>query len=161
MQKTNIFKLIFGFLAMVFGGLQGGQGKIGGKNLRRYGMPLMAATTAVAFDGFQWKDLVFLLCIPVLAMGYGVDSYLGAILWHIEWLIRLSYAILLSLPFLFYGLLRWSICAALLILVFQIHAGSLGRISWFGDILIEDLVRYGMWASMVIMCIVWKNRRNT
>lgn len=160
-MKLNIFKAIgavFSWLGMMILGMMGGQGKVGGKATRRFAMPGLAVFTAIKWDGFQWKDLVFLLCIPLLAMGYGVDSTLGAICNHVEWLIRLAYAVLLSLPFLFYGKLRWIITAVLFTVAFQIHAGSLGNTSWFGDFLIEDIIRYGAWGAMVLMCITWRKK---
>ena len=86
--------------------------------------------------------MCFLLLIIPLCMGYGENSWLMNVL-HIEFLVRFVYALFLSIPFAFFGFRRWVVAAIALITAFQIHAGSLGHISWFGDILIEDILRYG------------------
>ena len=139
---------VFSWLGMVFGGMFGGQKE---KGARRFGLPAIATSFAIGWNGFQWKDLAYLLFIPVLCMGYGVDSVIGAMGFHIEWLIRVVYALLLSIPFIFSGLTRWVISAIILILAFQVRAGSLGNIPWFGDILIEDICRYGALATLVLL----------
>lgn len=147
----DVIKAIVAWVSMTFLGMSGGQGKLpGGKNERRIGLPLVALGTAISFNGFKWQDLALLLLIPILCMGYGVDSQLGAVLGHCEWLIRFVYAFLLSLPFLFYGKLKWFISSVLLVIAFQIHAGSLGFISWFGDVLKEDIVRYGTLSAVIL-----------
>lgn len=139
-----MIRRILGVIGMVFCGMAGGQGRLpGGKAWRRFGLPAIAA-----FVTRRWQ---FLLLIPILCLGYGVDSQLGAICGHIEWLIRLVYAVLLSLPFLFFGRVRWIIACIALVAAFQVRAGSLWQISWFGDILIEDIVRYGTLASLVVI----------
>ena len=81
-------------------------------------------------------------------MGYGESSWLYG-LTHSDTLTRLLYAILLSLPFLFWGIKRWAVCAVVLILAFQIHAGSLFTFGTF-DVLIEDIVRYGALGLLLI-----------
>jgi hypothetical protein len=98
-------KAIIAWFGIVISGMAGGQGKLGGKAPRRFGIPAIAIFTGWSF-GWSWKYLAFLLLIPLLSMGYGVDSHLGAICGHIEWLIRLVYALLLSLPFFIFGLWR-------------------------------------------------------
>jgi hypothetical protein len=146
----DIFKIVLSFFSMVGLGMAGGQGKIGGKNTRRFGLPIVAWLTAFKFNGFKWQDLALFLLIPVLCMGYGVDSQLGAAVGHVEWLIRAVYAFLLSLPFLAYGWVKWGISAVLLVVAFQIQAGSLGYAPWFGDFLIEDIIRYGTLAVVIL-----------
>ena len=34
--------------------------------------------------------------------------------------------------------------------MFAVRAGSLGHIPWFGDLLIEDIIRYGVLAILII-----------
>jgi len=151
-------KAIISWLGMVILGMMGGQGKIGGKSTRRFGMPALATAFATWWDGFQLKDLSFLLCIPILSLGYGEHSIFYQWFWQSDTIVRIVYAILLSLPFLFYGLLRWGITVIAFIIAFQIHLGSAGDVSWFGDILIDDIIRYGAWASAVLMCVIWKKK---
>lgn len=152
-------KYIWGIITTIFMavlGMQGGQGKIGGKTTRRVGLPFVASAYA-GLAGLGWKALVFLLWIPLLSMGYGVDSHIGALCFHIEWLIRLVYAILLSLPFLVFSLARWIICAILLVIAFQMEAGSLGYTSWFGDFLIEDICRFfTLGVLLVVNCLTYR-----
>lgn len=155
MKILKIIMAVFSWLGMLFTGMFGGQKE---KGARRFGLPTIATGFAIGWNGFQWKDLSFLLLIPILCMGYGVDSILGAVVFHNEFLIRVLYSLLLSIPFIFYGLTRWVICAILLIIAFQIRAGSLGNISWFGDVLIEDLIRYGVLASCVLLCVIWRKK---
>lgn len=126
-------KAIFTALATLFLGMYGGQKD---KNARRYGISTLGAVIG-------WKrGLPLLLLIPVLVLGYGPNSWIGGFVGGNEVLIRLLYGFLLSLPFYFYGLRRGLVASVSLVLVFQVHAGSLGHIAWFGDFLIEDIVRY-------------------
>ncbi len=141
-KKTlKIFSTIFAIWGL---GAYGGQKN---KGTRRFGIPGLAFILSL-FDGFQWKDLVFLLLIFPLCMGYGENSILMGFL-GVEWLVRLVYALLLSLPFFLFSWRRGLIASVLLIGAFQIHAGSLGHISWFGDLLIEDIVRYSVLGSLI------------
>ena len=142
-------KAILAWLGIVLSGMYGGQKN---KAVRRFGIPAISIGFGLSM-GWRWQYLAFLGFIPVLIMGYGVDSVLGGLLGHIEWLIRLVYAMLLSLPFLFFGLFRWVVAAALLVLAFQIHAGSLGVI-WGMDILIEDIVRYGVLGGLIVFNVL-------
>lgn len=134
----------FKWVAIIFStitlGMMGGQGKIGGKATRRFGIPGLAFITSLG-DGFQLKDLSFLLLIPLLVMGYGENSHLMQI-FGIDWLVRLVYSLLLSIPFFFFSWRRGLIAGILLVVAFQVRAGSLGHVNWFGDILIEDIIRY-------------------
>lgn len=142
------FKLIMAFVGMVISGMFGGQKN---KSARRFGLPLIALGISQE-DGFQWRDLTMLLLIPVLAMGYGENSVLMGWL-GVDWAVRLVYAVLLSLPFLVYGIKRWGFAVASLIVAFQVHAGSLGHVEWFGDFLMEDIIRYGVLAALVLFNI--------
>ena len=149
----NALKAILAWFGGVFFGMAGGQGKIGGKSLRRFGIPILATGYALSVQ-WRWKYLVFLLYIPLLSMGYGVDSQIGALCGHIEWLIRLVYAMLLSLPLLIFWFWRWVVSTILLIIAFQIQAGSLGNVGWFGDFLIEDIVRYGVLMLVIVLNVL-------
>jgi hypothetical protein len=140
-------KAIIAWFGMVIAGMAGGQGKTGGKAPRRFGIPIICLLV-----GFP----AGLLFVFPLSMGYGVDSVLGDWLWHIEWLVRLVYALLLSLPFYFAGLWRGVVASVLLVAAFQVHAGSLGHISWFGDVLIEDIIRFCTLAALIIFNIFRK-----
>ena len=132
---------VFTVIGVTILGMMGGQGKIGGKGTRRFGVPGLALIAGLCTDGVKWKDFVFLLLIPTLVMGYGEKSWLLSV-FHVDWLVRLAYAILLSAPFWFHGILRGTVAALFLSLAWQIRAGSLGHVAWFGDILIEDVIRY-------------------
>jgi hypothetical protein len=140
-------KAIFVSLGVMVLGMMGGQGKIGGKGTRRFGIPGLAILAALS-DGYSWKDLVFVLLVPVLIMGYGENSWLLSVC-KVEWLVRMVYAAILSAPFVVFGLKRWLCAAVLLIGAFSIHAGSLGTVAWFGDILIEDMFRYGVLGLLI------------
>ena len=122
-------------------GMFGGQKE---KGARRFGIFGLALTV----DGFQKRSWPLVLLIPVLVSGYGHNSWLMNLI-GIEFLVRMAYAFLLSLPFLFYGWKRWIVSCVLLVGVFQIHAGSLGHIAWFGDLLIEDMFRYGILGILI------------
>jgi hypothetical protein len=128
-------------------GMVGGQKE---KGVRRFGIP--GAT--VLMGGF--KGLPFLLLIPTLVLGYGQSSWLISKL-HFDWLVRIAVGTLLSVPFLFYGIKRWIVSLLLLVGAFSIHAGSLGYIGWFGDILIEDILRYGILGILISWCLFFKD----
>jgi len=155
----NILKAIGAFFGMLLMGMMGGQGKIGGKNTRRWGLPAIATWFAVSWDGFQWKDLVYLLFIPILMLGYGQNSHLYNICFSSDTITRVVYALLLALPFLFWGWIRAVIAGVSLIIAFQVHAGSLGSTSWFGDFLIEDICRYSTLALLVIGNTIWRPKK--
>lgn len=144
---------VIGWIGMVIAGLWGGQRD---KAVRRFGLPGLAFLTAWRFDGFQWRDMAFLLLIPVLVMGYGENSQIMGWI-GIEWAVRVVYAFLLSLPFIFYGWRRWLAACVLLIVAFQVQAGSLGKIGPY-DILIEDIARYGALTCLVAFNIIRKPR---
>jgi hypothetical protein len=105
------FKAIIAWVAMVLAGMRGGQKD---KVWRRVGFPVIAVSAGWSF-GWSWKYLAFLLFIPILSMGYGVDSIMWAWCFHIEWIIRLVYALLLSLPFYIFCLWRGVVASVMLI----------------------------------------------
>lgn len=138
---------VLGVIAL---GMYGGQKN---KGARRFGIPGLAFLASL--KGFKWRNLGLLGLIPLLSMGYGQNSFL-AVLGH-EWLIRLVYAGILSIPFFFWGFKRGVVSFVLLSGAFQIRAGSLGHISWFGDLLIEDIARY--FALGICLVLVLKRKR--
>lgn len=139
-----IFTVITGTLMYMFGGQKN-------KATRRFGIPTFAVIMAWVSGKFKWKHLAFLLLIPILVMGYGEKSILMKLL-NNEILVRLAYGILLSLPFLFFGLFRWLIAMVSLVIAFAIRAGSLGTI-WGMDILIEDIIRGGILLINIVINI--------
>lgn len=152
MKGWQTFRAIVSWVAMTIGGMWGGQKN---KGTRRFGIPGLAVIFAAFHDGFQWKDMVFLLLIPVLVVGYGENSWIMNIV-GADWAARLVYAALLSIPFAFYGRVRWIISLAALCLAFSIRAGSIGHVGWFGDILVEDIFRYGVLSALVVFNITKK-----
>lgn len=134
-------KSLFTTIGVMLLGMFGGQRE---KGARRFGIFGLVLT----IDSFNKRTWPLILIVPILALGYGENSFLYEKL-NSDLLVRFVYAVLLSLPFLFYGLRRW-ICACLLLVVaFQVHAGSLGYLSWFGDILVEDILRYGVLGTLI------------
>lgn len=156
----KILKAILAFFGMLFTGMAGGQGKTGGKAPRRFGLPSIALLFGWS-TGWNWRYLAFLLFIPVLCIGYGPNSVLGAFVGHIEWLIRILYAILLSIPFYVFTWKRGVVAGILLVIAFAIRAGSIGYISWFGDILVEDIFRYGVLSGLVVFNVLTFKPKNS
>ena len=135
-------KSILVFLGTIFLGMLGGQKE---KGARRFGIFGFALT----LDGFKKNSWPLVLLILSLVMGYGEHSFLSDKLGGADWAVRLIYALLLSVPFIFYSLKRWICAFILLVVAFQIHAGSFGHVSWFGDLLVEDLLRYGTLGGLI------------
>ena len=133
-------------LAIVALGMYGGQRL---KGTRRFGIPFLSFFSSIFVGGFRWKNLSILLFIPVLVLGYGQNSWLYERLGN-DTLVRLVYSLMLAVPFIFDGIGRLVISAVCLVAVFQVHAGSLFSISGF-DFLIEDFLRYGMLAVLIIL----------
>lgn len=127
----------------MFLGMFGGQKE---KGARRYGIPGLALLMS-AGKKFRLKHLTFLLLIPILSMGYGKNSFLMSLL-HNDTLTRIVFGACLSLPFLAFGARRWLYALVGLSVAFSVRAGSLGRIGVF-DILIEDMVRYGVLGILI------------
>lgn len=147
----NIIKAIFAVITGVLAGMYGGQKN---KAVRRFGIPVIATGFALSIR-FRWKYLAFLLFIPVLIMGYGVDSDLGALVGYNEVLIRLLYAVLLSTPFYFFSWRRGLVASVFLIIAFSIRAGSLWHNNWMGDWLIEDICRYSTLMVLVVINVLF------
>jgi len=137
-----MFKLIKWLITIAGSAIFGMWGGQKNKGVRRFGIPSFAVIMAWLSGNLRWKHLSFLLLIPILSMGYGVNSILMSLL-HNEILVRLVYSLLLALPFIFFGIKRWLIASISLGVAFAIRAGSLGQI-WGYDILIEDIVRYSV-----------------
>jgi len=124
------------------------------KGARRYGVPSLTLIL-VLLEQFRKgiKDnkkkaitaLLFILAVPILSMGYGVNSWIMKLLKR-EWLVRLVYALTLSLPLIIYGIINSAgistliLCPSLIISSFQLRAGKLFSIGDF-DILVEDIAR--------------------
>lgn len=149
-------KAVFIWITGVIAGMAGGQGKTGGKAPRRFGLPALAVFSGFSF-GWDWRYLAFIGLVPVLIMGYGVNSKLMEVLGN-DTIVRAVYAMLLSIPFVVFGLKRWMFAAVALIVAFQVRAGSLGNISWLGDILIEDIIRYGVLMALVLFNVMFRKK---
>lgn len=134
------FRFIFTMLSTMTAGMLGGQKGVT-KGVRRFGIPSLA-TLLGFFSKNKKKCWVFTLLAPVLCVGYGENSVLMG--WfNSDFIVRIVYGGLLSLPFLFFGIRKWVFTALSLMIAYSIRAGSLGVI--FGmDILIEDICRYGV-----------------
>lgn len=93
----------------------------------------------------KYKVSILLLLSGVLSLGYGEDSALRK-LCKTDFLTRIVYGLLLSIPFLFFG--KWYASIALPI-AFSIRAGSfkIGRY----DFLYEDFIRYATLGVLVVM----------
>jgi hypothetical protein len=149
-------KALLTAVLIMLAGMYGGQKN---KGVRRFGIPGLAIIASFV-AGFRWKDLAFLLLIPVLCMGYGVDSVYMKI-FKVEWLVRFMYGLTLSIPFIVYGLTRYLVAAISLACVFLIRAGSLGYITWFGDILIEDICRYSTLGVLIAFNVFYRKDLKT
>jgi len=154
----KILKSVWIALFTMIFGMSGGQGKIGGKAPRRFGIGIFSFITAIFHDGFDWKDCTFLLLIPFLIMGYGENSFLMGWLGS-EWLVRVVYGLLLSLPFFFFGWRRGAFAGILLAIAFSVHLGSFGNIAGFGDLLGEDAVRYGILGILIAFNIFFPKKK--
>jgi len=154
MKKVlEVLKWVGTALATMVMGMRGGQKT---KGIRRFGIPGFSFMASLG-DGFQWRDLVFLLLIPTLVTGYGQSSvlmgWLGA-----DWLVRIVYALMLSIPFFFYGLKRGLTAAVALMVAFQVRAGALGSVFWIGEVLIEDMCRYGTLGILIAFNLFKKGK---
>jgi len=147
-------KWFFIIFSTAIAGMFGGQKN---KATRRFGIPGLAVLTAWLSGKFRWKHLAFLLLCPVLIMGYGEHSVLYGWL-NNDNLVRVVYGALLSLPFLFFGMPRWLVAFVGLVVAFSITAGSFGSIRGF-DILIEDIIRYGVLGLLIAFNIFVDKRQ--
>jgi len=151
-RMIKLIKNIFSGIGIIFAGMFGGQKN---KAVRRFGIPFIAIFTS--FTDWGWQSLFYLLFIPTLVCGYGVNSWLMGIC-GIEWVVRFVYAILLSLPFYGFSWKRGLIASFLLIIAFAVRAGSAGQV-WGMDILIEDICRYGTLGILVVLNNVTRKRK--
>lgn len=128
------------------------------KALRRFALPTTLAVLSVARIFLKdtkrwWLGLLILLYIPILSIGYGIDSALGKLLGGKEWLVRLVYGFACALPVLIILVIThmWYkiACIPVLIGVFELRLGSI-KIGNY-DLLLEDLVR----ATTLGACITW------
>lgn len=134
-------------ISITFLGMFGGQTK-GKKAYRRYGIPLLAIATLLKYK-WNWRYLGLLLLIPLLSMGYGVNSWLMALLQD-DTLVRIAYGLILGLPFFFFGWIRGIIACVSLAIAWSVRGGNLGYIEWFGDLLVEDIIRYSILGLNII-----------
>ena len=130
-------------------GMWGGQ-RI--KGIRRFGIPGLAVTVAGIKDikdrKVRWKRYLLVFLMFLLAIGYGENSALMKVLKK-DWIVRIVYGILLSIPFLILGV--W-IAPILLAGAWSIRAG--GFKIWGGfDFLFEDLIRYTTLGSLICLVI--------
>jgi len=140
----KIIKNIILFPVIVIQGMLGGQGP---KWVRRFLLPFTAIIGS--FQEWGWKSLAYLLLIPLLCMGYGEKSIFMQV-FHNDTIVRIVYGLCLGLPFFIFHWFRGVICCLLLAFAFSVRAGSLGQV--FGmDILIEDLIRYGVLGALIII----------
>lgn len=152
MKIFKWIKVIFTTIGIMIAGMFGGQKN---KGVRRFGIPGIAILS-VFTNKFEWKHLAFLLFIPVLVMGYGENSVLMSWL-HSDILVRIVYGMLVSIPFVFFGLRRWLVAFISLPIAFSISAGSMGQIGGF-DILAEDMIRYGTLGILIAFNIFFDKK---
>jgi hypothetical protein len=146
----SIIKAIFAWIAMTVAGMWGGQRD---KPVRRFGIPAIAIGFGASM-GWNWRYLGFLALIPILSMGYGENSQLGALVGYNEAIIRLIYALLLSTPFYLFGWRRGLVAGALLVCAFQVRAGTMFHIGTY-DVLIEDICRFSTLSALIIANILF------
>lgn len=121
-------------------------GMLGGqffKAQRRYGVPLVAIG---AKKEKGWKALIFGWLGFALSIGYGENSTLRRICVS-DWMTRIVYGLILSFPFLFFGL--WY-APLVLPVAYSVRAGGwkIGSI----DFLIEDFIRFSTIGVLVWLC---------
>lgn len=125
------------------------------KGVRRFGIPGLTSLVVVwrilsSKDKSERKywpaAFIFLLLIPILAMGYGVNSWLMKIFKN-DLTVRIAYGILVCIPIAVYAVVTpgtpmWKMLpiVAAITAAFQVRAGSLFKIGRY-DVLIEDIVR--------------------
>jgi hypothetical protein len=149
----KIIKAIISWFSMLIAGMYGGQKN---KGTRRFGIPGLALLSSW-WAGFSVKDLALLLLIPILCIGYGENSFIYGWTGN-DFLTRIIYGFFLSVPFIVYGWWRFVVAAVLLPAAFSIHAGSLGYADWFGDFLVEDIIRYGVLGGLIVFNIFWRRK---
>ena len=146
MKILKWIKRIFTVISVTLMGMAGGQKGIT-KGVRRFGIPGLA-TLLGFFSKNKKKAWAFTLLIPILCIGYGENSFLMGI-FNSDFIVRIVYGLLISIPFIVFGITKWLFTALSLMIAFSIRAGSLGSIGGF-DVLVEDICRYltlGFWIA--------------
>lgn len=137
-----IYLLLPVFIVM---GMWGGQKT---KGIRRFGIPGLATTIAGIKDikdkKLRIKRYLLLVLSFILAIGYGENSALMKV-FKKDWIVRIVYGCLLSLPFLVMGV--WA-APFLLAGAWSIRAGGF-KIYKDYDFLWEDLARYTTLGSLI------------
>lgn len=113
---------------------------------RRYGVPLSSAMFLyVHKKEKKWKALITGWLLVALSLGYGQNSTLFRILGGKDWLVRIVYGLIISVPFLFWGM--WY-ASPVLVLAYSFRAGGI-KISNKYDFLFEDFVRFTTLGTLV------------
>ena len=118
-------------------------GMVGGqmvKGVRRFGIPgiTMSWTTYKATkEKPKWREYCLVLLAFILSMGYGENSWLRKLCKE-DWITRIAYGLILSVPFL---VLQLWVAPLVLALAWSVRAGGF-KIYKDYDFLLEDLVRY-------------------
>jgi hypothetical protein len=137
MLLITLFYLSFIVLYLI-----GGQYK---KQFRRFGAPLSAILYTLKYDKqrsgkYKAKYIALALLVFLFSMGYGEDSKIHALCGKRDWLTRIVYGLILSIPFIIINGYLWFCYVVILPAVYSVRAGSLGKIGRY-DILVEDIVR--------------------
>jgi len=126
-------------------GMWGGQRT---KGIRRFGISGLATTFAGIKDikdrKVRWRRYFLALLSFLLAMGYGENSWLMKV-FKKDWIVRIIYGCLLSIPFLIMGV--W-LAPLLLAGAWSVRAGGF-KIYKDYDFLWEDFVRYTTLGSLI------------
>ena len=130
-------------------------GMIGGqkiKGIRRFGISGLAVTIAGIKDikdkRLRWKYYTLAILSFLLSIGYGENSFLMKVFKR-DWLVRIAYGCILSVPFLFSGV--W-LAPILLAGAWSVRAGGF-KIYKEYDFLWEDLVRYTTLGGLICWVI--------
>ena len=134
-------------------GMVGGQW---GKWLRRFGIPSTAITYNIIKDiqykRIRWKKYFLGLLAFFLSIGYGENSILIKI-FRLDWLVRIIYGILLSIPFFLVGS-KYGIPAIIALpIAWSLRLGKF-KIYKDYDFLWEDFVRYGTLGCIISYTIM-------
>ena len=132
---------------IIFLGMWGGQRD---KIVRRLGVSA-SAILAIAKDRKgkeKRKGLIFAWLLVALSLGYGKNSTLLRICGS-DWLTRIVYGLIVSFPFLFFGL--WY-APLVLPVAYSIRAGGfkLGKYDW----LWEDFIRFSAIGTLVYISLM-------
>lgn len=120
---------------------------------RRYGIPLSSAMFLYVHkkkEGKEkWRALIIGWLLIALSIGYGQNSTLFRILGGKDWLVRIVYGLIISVPFLFWGM--WY-ASPVLALAYSFRAGGF-KIGDKFDFLFEDFVRFSVIGTLVFTII--------